>query len=87
MPLFRLRPGSKQPVRRADGGTGRQVRLAAWLVRVRVLEPLSPSLGEPHALPLLPTPTRSLLKAGGLDCCRYAAHLFAAFGPGFEGYR
>lgn len=29
----------------------------------------------------------SLVKAGGFDCCRYAADLFAAFGPGFEGYR
>lgn len=30
---------------------------------------------------------RSLAEARGLDCRRYAETLWAAFGPGFDGYR
>jgi hypothetical protein len=91
MPLLRLPTGQLQPVRRADARVAGQVArggtLAWW--RCRWHEPRARHADRAQHAPRLPScqPCRSLVEAGGLDCCRYAAALYSAFGPGFRGYR
>lgn len=63
---------------------------AGWEAMRRSCRNLHPSAPHPTcsvSRHRLLSPPCSLVEAGGLDCCAYAATLFATFGPGFEGYR
>lgn len=84
VPVLRLPSGKLQPLWRADARAAVQVARRGGGAAVARLCLSVRSLRAQQAPRL---PSRSLVEQRGLHCCRYAAALYSAFGPGYRGYR